>query len=198
MIEVYNTFTPTACKHLINLFNNDSRRLPGTVGTDISNNHWKKSLDLGCHLDRDDEFSEYNDIVREGVVKGLDLYVEKYWTLKTGAQFYIYPHYNIQYYGDGDGYFASHIEYMPWPGTSFAYRLLAWMINLNDAQCGTEFVLQKQILKAQMGNLSIWPAYWTHHHKGVCPNVGDKYIVTGWCTYKPFEPSTSNRQWVGT
>ena len=189
MIEVYNTFTPTACRHLINLFNHDSRRLPGTVGTDIENHDWKKSTDLGCHLDRDDEFSEYNDIVREGVIKGLDLYTQKYHVLNEGAQFYIYPHYNIQYYGDGDGYFSSHIEYMPWPDTSFIYRLLAWMINLNDAQCGTEFILQKQILQAQTGNLSIWPAYWTHHHKGVCPNVGDKYIVTGWCTYKPFEPS---------
>ena len=31
----------------------------------------------------------------------------------------------------------------------------------------------------------MWPAYWTHPHKGVTPNVGDKYIATGWLNYLP-------------
>ena len=34
----------------------------------------------------------------------------------------------------------------------------------------------------------MWSAGWTHPHKGVTPNVGDKYIVTGWCEY--FEHTT--------
>ena len=26
-------------------------------------------------------------------------------------------------------------------------------------------------------------AYWTHAHRGVIPNVGLKYIITGWISY---------------
>ena len=186
MIEVYNIFTPDACNTIINAFNIDDNRCQGTTGADVLKPDWKQSTDLGCNFTCDDT-QLYNDIIRPGLQDALNMYVDKYHVLKTGAAFTVDDVYNIQHYKDGEGYFALHIEYMPWPNTNFMYRNLAWMINLNDAQCGTEFVLQNQILQAQQGNVSIWPAYWTHHHKGVCPNIGDKYIATGWCVYKPFE-----------
>tara|TARA_B100001250_G_C19373416_1_gene602992 strand:- start:61 stop:633 length:573 start_codon:yes stop_codon:yes gene_type:complete len=188
MIEVYNTFTPHACRQLINQFNADDNKKPGTTGDDKLKPEWKQSTDLGCNFDHD-ATEEYNKIIRPGLLKAMNLYVEKYYVLKTGANFYVDPTYNIQHYKDGEGYAESHIEYMPWPNTNFMYRMLAWMINLNDAECGTEFLLQNQILLAQQGNVSIWPAYWTHHHRGVCPNIGDKYIATGWCLYTPFKAS---------
>ena len=187
MIEVYNVFTPHACNTIINEFNNDDRRRPGTTGCNNIDTQWKKSTDLGLNLYHDEI---YNDIIHTGLIQALDLYVEKYPVLNQGAKWRIADMYNIQHYKDGEGYSADHIEYMPLPNSDFIYRMLAWMINLNDSPCGTEFLLQKQILQARQGNVSIWPAYWTHHHKGVCPNVGDKYIVTGWCTYTPFKPSS--------
>ena len=119
----------------------------------------------------------------------MDLYVQKYPVLNQGATWHIADAYNIQHYKDGEGYIAPHIEYMPWPNTDFILRMLAWMVNLNDSPCGTEFLIQKQILQAQQGNVSIWPAYWTHHHKGVTPNIGDKYIATGWCVYEAMDPA---------
>ena len=38
-------------------------------------------------------------------------------------------------------------------------------------------------VNAKMGRCVIWPAAWTHVHRGVTPNKGLKYIVTGWVTY---------------
>ena len=60
MIEVYNVFTPHACNTLINQFNNDDRRRPGTSGANIRNDQWKKSTDLGLNLYHDEI---YNDII---------------------------------------------------------------------------------------------------------------------------------------
>ena len=59
----------------------------------------------------------------------------------------------------------------------------AWMIYLNDAESGTEFPYQEIVLQPKQGLCAVWPAYWTHPHKGVTPNRGDKYIATGWINF---------------
>ena len=38
-------------------------------------------------------------------------------------------------------------------------------------------------VEAEQGKGVIWPAGWTHPHKGVTPNIGNKYIATGWFEY---------------
>ena len=57
------------------------------------------------------------------------------------------------------------------------------MFYLNNAKCGTEF-MEYPTVQAKIGRLVIWPAFWTHVHKGVIPNKGIKYIITGWASYK--------------
>ena len=92
------------------------------------------------------------------------------------------PYFNIQRYYPGEGYFNWHSESSGKPSSN---RKLVWMIYLNDAKCGTVFPSQKKTLKPKTGRLVIWPAAWTHPHKGVTPNVGEKYILTGWWNYIP-------------
>ena len=62
------------------------------------------------------------------------------------------------------------------------HRLLVWMTYLNDVTDGgeTEFPYYGLKIKPEKGKTLIWPAEWTHAHRG-CP-VGSeaKYIVTGW------------------
>ena len=60
---------------------------------------------------------------------------------------------------------------------------MAWMFYLNDAKCGTEF-LNYPTVQAKRGRCVIWPAFWTHVHKGQLPNIGLKYIVTGWISFE--------------
>ena len=78
------------------------------------------------------------------------------------------------------GYHLFHAENVNW---NLESRTMAWMVYLNDAKCGTEFPYQKKKVKAKTGRLVIWPAGWTHLHKGETPNKGLKYILTGWCEY---------------
>ena len=55
MIEVYNTFTPHACKTLIDAFHADDtgHKMPGTTANNIQQDSLKKSTDLGCNFTND-------------------------------------------------------------------------------------------------------------------------------------------------
>lgn len=64
------------------------------------------------------------------------------------------------------------------------HRLLAFMTYLNDVEDGgsTYFTHYDLDIKPQKGLTLIWPAEWTHAHKGNILNSGSKYIITGWLT----------------
>ena len=85
------------------------------------------------------------------------------------------------YDGEKEGYFTLHCEH----AAGYPFRMLAWMVFLNEAKSGTEFPFQNRILKPKTGRLAIWPAAWTHPHRGVTPNQGLKYIATGWGYFLP-------------
>ena len=40
--------------------------------------------------------------------------------------------------------------------------------------------MENLIEEAKKGNLVIWPAEFTHMHKGVISKTKEKYIATGW------------------
>ena len=86
-----------------------------------------------------------------------------------------------RYDGNKEGYFSLHNE----QSGMYPYRMLVWMIYLNDAKSGTEFPYQNKTITPKTGRTVIWPASWTHPHKGVTPNIGIKYIATGWFYYLP-------------
>jgi hypothetical protein len=64
-------------------------------------------------------------------------------------------------------------------------RFIAWTLYLNDVEEGgeTEFIYQHKRVKPEAGKLVIWPAGFTHTHRGNPPLKGDKYIATGWYRY---------------
>ena len=64
-------------------------------------------------------------------------------------------------------------------------RVFGWMIYLNDIRRGggTEFIHQRFTAKPRAGDLYIWPAGWTHMHRGVNAPKEVKYILTGWCSF---------------
>ena len=59
---------------------------------------------------------------------------------------------------------------------------MAWMIYLNTVtdEGGTYFDSYDKTLEAKEGRLVIWPAFFTHTHKGVVSKTQTKYIATGW------------------
>ena len=82
------------------------------------------------------------------------------------------------------GYLVDHCEYAVEEEPSNK-RMLAWMVYLNDVtdKGGTHFAHQNITLKARAGDLYIWPAYFTHIHRGIPSPSQIKYIVTGWCNH---------------
>ena len=62
------------------------------------------------------------------------------------------------------------------------HRVLAWMTYLNDVEEGgsTYFKHYDIDIQPQKGLTIIWPAEWTHAHKGNVILEGSKYMITGW------------------
>jgi len=68
------------------------------------------------------------------------------------------------------------------------HRVLAWMTYLNDVDEGGEtyFSHYGLTIKPRKGLTLIWPAEWTHAHKGNVLLGESKYMITGWLTFSDF------------
>ena len=66
-------------------------------------------------------------------------------------------------------------------------RMLAWMIILEAPESGgeTEFLHQSVKIKPKVGQLTMWPAAFTHKHRGNPPLEGQKTYLTGWFHLAP-------------
>jgi len=81
------------------------------------------------------------------------------------------------------GYHTWHCEQDSAPNS---VRVLAWMVYLNDIpnnEGETEFIWQKLRVNPEAGKFLIWPAQYTHTHRGNPVYSCDKYIATGWFTF---------------
>jgi len=109
----------------------------------------------------------------KGIIEGADPVSS--WTVK------------LQKTEPGGGYHRWHCE-----NGAFLYRdrVLTWMLYLNDVpyECGggTDFFHQKLSLQPKRGTMVMWPACYTHMHRGAFLS-GDavKYIATGWFLREP-------------
>ena len=90
--------------------------------------------------------------------------------------------FNIQHYKPGEGYHAWHTERT----ASKQNREYVFMTYLNDVpDGGTEFYYQEITAEAKKGKTLIWPAHYTHIHRGQISKTSEKYIATGWLSYPP-------------
>ena len=71
------------------------------------------------------------------------------------------------------------------PEVPIANRCFVWMIYLNTIKDGggTEFIHQNFVTNPIAGDMYIWPAGWTHMHRGVNAPNEVKYTITGWYNY---------------
>jgi hypothetical protein len=108
-------------------------------------------------------------------------YASKYSVLKQSGKHDSYGP-RIQKTKVGGGYHIWHYES---PEKTVCNRLCAWMLYLNDVEEGgeTEFLYQHKRVKAKQGTLVLWPAGFTHPHRGNPPLSNDKYIITGWLEF---------------
>lgn len=88
----------------------------------------------------------------------------------------------LQKTGIGGGYHNWHYENN---GVIEANRFLAFTVYLNDVKEGgeTEYLYQSLRIPAEQGTIVLWPAAFTHPHRGNPPLSNEKYIATGWIQF---------------
>jgi len=108
-------------------------------------------------------------------------YIKEYSILADSEQHGIY-NIKLQKTKIGGGYHKWHYESN---GRQAGNRFLVFIIYLNDVRSGgeTEFLYQHRRVTPSQGTLVLWPATFTHTHRGNPPLNGDKYIATGWIEY---------------
>ncbi len=169
------------CDELIDYFNfNKKYALPGLIGQGKEKKDKKESLDLDVGaMNLDHIIGTY----RLELQKVLEKYLDKFHYANDVDFFNIHENYNIQKYPVNGGFKSWHCENK---GSGLSvYRHLVFMTYLNDVEDGgTEFFYQKIKTKAEKGLTLIWPAIWTHTHKGIISTSKEKYIITGWLSFK--------------
>jgi hypothetical protein len=136
-----------------------------------------KDLELQSH----DTFDRYF----KSLFSCYEDYVVQWPFLKTVADKRQIGSFNLQRYHKGQHFQAIHT----------LHRIFAWMTYLNDvdvkdggATLSSHYDLEIQPRK---GLTLIWPAEWTHAHKGSLLKANSKYIVTGWMHFPNESTSAS-------
>lgn len=108
-------------------------------------------------------------------------YTQKFSILKDAAMHKVYS-VKIQRTLPKEGYHAWHFEDME---RAYSNRILTFILYLNDVEEGgeTEFLYLSKRVKCKTGRIVIWPAGFTHTHRGNPPLKETKYIVTGWVEF---------------
>ena len=185
-IEVYkNVFSDEFCKQVIEWFK---------VAEESGMTKDRQSHDQAPKIDKEDLatylphfpmqhtskelINEFNHVFWNECYKQ---YADKYSVLHTFFEHKSYT-IKIQKTKPGQGYHVWHAETT---SRDTANRLLTWTVYLNDEfEAGeTEFLYQQYRYKPSKGDCIIFPAAYTHTHRGNPPIGGDKYIITGWVEF---------------
>lgn len=171
------------CDKIIEFHKNSDIKSFGLVGNDkkvqFVDKNIKDSIDVVLNSDE----ILYDNYVQE-LKKNMESYIEIYPTCNFYSPFGLSEVINVQHYKPGGGYKTWHTERTKSSGYN-SKRHLVFMTYLNDVEDGggTEFWNQGLTVQARKGKTLIWPADWTHTHRGVVSHTQEKYIVTGWLSY---------------
>lgn len=179
-----NVYEDGFCNHLVQEF--DRLMKSGVcMNRKVSEDALKTTKeDTWCNLNiRSNLPSHFNginslDIFWEGLQNCFNDYVSEYDIL---SQFDLRcSSVKIQKTDPGGGYHIWHPEHGP---DEMSNRCLVYILYLNDIdEAGeTEFLYQKLRVPPKENCLVIWPAAFTHTHRGnVVHGNKSKYVVTGW------------------
>jgi hypothetical protein len=176
-----NVLSEEECKKIIQLFENDLKdKVYSSGDTQFSKDK----------MERHDyhKFYQSNDAsnlivlkVNEILNKCIKLYAEEFWIVKQLKAESL--EIKLQKTPPRGGYHVWHCEQESLKDTQ--NRVLAWTVYLNDIPNGegeTEFLWQGLRVQPKAGTVSIFPASFTHTHRGNPVYKQDKYIATGWYT----------------
>ena len=122
--------------------------------------------------------SQFNDVFWN---ECYPIYMERYGVLKNANKHGIVT-YKVQKTLPGQGYHVWHCEDLD---RDAATRIGTYILYLNDVDEGgeTEFLYLGKRIQPKKGRLVIFPAGYTHTHRGNPPLSGEKFIMTGWLEF---------------
>ncbi len=160
------------CDNLIDFFHSKKDHW-----RNITREDHKKSTEMYVNASHSG-LCEYSEELR-GV---FEKYIKRYNFCNKVQNYGVIEDLQIQHYKPGEAFYGWHCENDGW-GNS-VYRHLVFMTYLNTLDnAGTEFYHQNIKTPCEKGLTIIWPTTWTHTHRGILNNVGDKYIITGWYSF---------------
>jgi len=189
-IATYTDVYPEGyCEHLISEF---ERLVQSGAGSNRQRSdnvprHRKDDMQLGLDI-KVHQTIRYNekdvvDVFFDGLQQCFEEYTSTFSVLKDGK--INGSAMKLQRTSPGEGYHIWHGE----QGNNVnASRVIVYMLYLNTLapeEAGeTEFLYQQKRLHPQKNTMVLWPAAFTHAHRGnVVHGKNSKYIVTGWFYY---------------
>lgn len=179
--------SPELCNHIINYYEEmvelnrsydrqNSEGAPTTMKKDTSINVNTQTLTNknAFTITGDDPCCK---IIQEPLADCFNHYVDTFDVLKEYRMMALY--HKVQKTLPQGGYHIWHCE----QGSGMQLpRILVYTLYLNDVEEGgeTEFLYQQKRYPARRGDICIFPAHFTHPHRGNPPLSGEKYIMTGW------------------
>ena len=185
---------PTICDELVAYFESNKNKQKVGVTAGGKNLDIKNSMDIAMlpkdiKLPGNEVFEEYF----KNLYCCYQDYTNQWPFLKSFADELQIGLFNIQRYQSGQHFQKLHTERT---NLSNLHRIFAWMTYLNDVDIkdggSTYFSHYDLTVQPKKGLTLIWPAEWTHAHKGSVLNVDSKYIITGWMNF-PGEFNKDNR-----
>jgi len=205
-IETYDeAVSNEICEYFISFFETQDKlgnTWAGTMGGGHVKKSWKNCTDLNIRRDEkvkelkifddpdhlkaldsyenivDEKFDEYFKKYNNGLgVRGDETDKMKFYSCKdvdSGPLMH-------RYEPPGESFLIWHADWGPWGGSP-THRMVVGMLYLNDVHKGgeTEFYHQEVKIQPKQGTLVVWPAYFTHVHRGNAPISNTKYIVNKW------------------
>lgn len=177
-----NVLSKEECQRLINYFENYLDQSDTIDDFMLGNSQMPlkdmSRKDISLNIE-----GELKDIVLDRLYECYDQYKEVYFPIKSVIES-ISPYVKMQRTPPRGGYHVWHSELSD---INSVHRVLAWIIYLNDIPEGegeTEFLWQKRRVRPETGKCIIWPAHFTHLHRGNPVYSKFKYVITGWFFYK--------------
>ena len=174
---------PSLCDKLIDYF--ELNKKDQKAGSSISgiNTNIKDSTDISIKpkdilLPGNEIFNQYFEELFECHKD----YISQWSFLKDNPKKFEIGVFNLQRYEAGQHFKKIHTERF---SIETLHRVFVFMTYLNDVEEGgsTYFSHYDLEIQPRKGLTLIWPAEWTHAHRGNILRKGSKYIITGWICF---------------
>ena len=190
-IGLYRNVYPNGyCQHMINEFERLAKNGAGTnrQKSDKVPKHFKDDVHIGLYI-KQHSFINFQgkdlvDMFFDGLQVCFEDYTQKFSVAGDNPMHATTM--KMQRVHPGGGYHLWHGEH---GNNRASHRVITYMLYLNTftpEQAGeTEFLYQQIRLRPEENTMVLWPASYTHAHRGNTVYGQDsKYIITGWFNYE--------------